>query len=62
MKASNIEPKKFYPRYLLAKMFCDIGQTKKLEDIANEIFNKETKVPSIAIDEMKTELKILLQK
>jgi len=43
-------------------MFCDIGQTKKLEDIANEIFNKETKVPSIAIDEMKTELKILLQK
>ncbi len=55
-------PHKFYPKYLLAKLYDESGQKEKATDIALELINKEIKVESMAIEEMKKEIKKILNK
>jgi regulator of replication initiation timing len=53
-------PHKFYPLYLLAKLYHSTGQTEKAAAIAKEILGKAVKVTSKAIEEMKEEMKQLI--
>lgn len=58
--AANMVPHKFYPLYLLAKLYHATGQTTKATTIAKIILRKEVKVPSKAIDEIKAEMHLLI--
>ena len=58
--ASNIVPHKFYPLYLLAKLYKEDGQEEKAVLMAREILGKKIKVPSKAIDEMKAEMQQII--
>ncbi len=59
--ASHMIPVKFYPKYLLAKMYIDNNQKDKATVIAHEILEKEIKINSQAIDQMKAEMKAFLK-
>jgi len=61
-QAWYIEPNKFYPKYLLAKLYYENGQTKKAINIAFELINKKVKVESLAITEIKKEMQEILDK
>ena len=58
--AANMVPHKFYPLYLLAKLYNESGETEKATAIAKEILNKKIKVPSKAIEEIKAEMQQLI--
>ncbi|QZE15543.1 O-antigen ligase family protein [Halosquirtibacter laminarini] len=49
-------PHKFYPKYLLAKLYQYTGEDKQFVEIANELLSKKMKVKSKAIEEMRNEL------
>lgn len=61
-QAINMTPGKFYPHYLLAKLYDDSGQEKKAIAMANKLMNKEIKIPSTAIKEIQEEMKKILIK
>jgi predicted Zn-dependent protease len=48
--AANTVPHKFFPLYLLAKLYNEAGQTGKAIAMAKELLSKKVKVPSKAID------------
>lgn len=54
-------PHKFFPQYLLAKMFDESGQAEKAYHTATELLKKEIKVESIAIEEMRRELNKIIE-
>lgn len=61
-KASNIIPHKFYPKYLLLKMYIKTG---KIEDAilqGNKFITMEEKVQSPALLEMKNEIRKIISK
>lgn len=58
--ASDMLPDRFYPKYLLAKLYQETGQEVKMEDIARFLLEKEPKVPSRAVEEIKEEMRSLL--
>lgn len=58
--AANMVPHKFYPLYLLAKLYNDTGQHKKAVALAHQILTKEIKVPSHAIEEIREEMREIL--
>jgi len=60
--AHNMAPDRFYPLYLLAKLYDEINQGKKAYEIAEKLINKQPKVPSQAVDEIKRELRNILSK
>mgnify|MGYP006300098331 FL=1 len=60
LKAQHMLPGRFYPGYLLAKLYHETGETKKAKNMANEILKKEVKIPSTAIEEIKMEMKKIL--
>lgn len=62
LKASYMNPSRFYPKYLLAKLYDETGQTEKAIMIAQELLNKTVKIESTAIDEIKDEMRNILQK
>ncbi len=53
--AANIVPHKFYPLYLLLKLYEEAGQMDKSDAIARTILEKKVKVHSTAIDEIRME-------
>ena len=55
-QASYMVPHRLYPLYLLAKMYFESGQSKKGRDMARQVIQKEPKVMSDAVKEMKAEL------
>jgi len=57
-----MEPHKFYPKYLLAKLYDENGQKKKATNIAFELINKKVKIESMAITEIKKEMQKILDK
>lgn len=61
-QAWQMVPHKFYPKYLLTKLYDENGENEKVKHLAGELLDKEVKVESMAIGEMKNELKGLLQK
>lgn len=59
--AAHMVPHKFYPIYLLAKLYNTTGQHKKAIVLAQQIINKGIKVPSQAIEEIKEEMSEMLE-
>jgi len=59
--AWQMVPHKFYPGYLLAKLYDESEQKQKAAKIAHELLNKHIKVDSKAIEEIKGELLQILQ-
>ncbi|MFA7491769.1 MAG: O-antigen ligase family protein [Mariniphaga sp.] len=60
--AASMVPHKFYPRYLLVKLYDETGQHNKAVTLARNLLDKEIKVPSRAIEEMKEEMQKILKK
>lgn len=54
--AANMIPVRFYPLYLLAKLYEENGQKEKAVAMANTILNKDIKVHSTAINEIRQEM------
>lgn len=61
-QAVNMTPGKFYPHYLLAKLYDDSSQEDKAVIMAKKLMNKEIKIPSTAIKEIQEEMKKILIK
>ncbi len=55
-------PHKFYSKFLLVKLYDKMGEDEKAKMMANELLEQDVKVESRAIQEIKAELKRLLQK
>ncbi len=62
LKAAYIVPNRMYPYYLLTKMYLESGQQKKAEDMASIVLTKEPKVHSTAVEEMRREIKKMIDK
>ena len=60
LKAQHMLPGRFYPGYLLAKLYQETGEIRKARTIATELLKKEVKIPSTAINEIKIEMKKIL--
>lgn len=60
--AYNMIPSRFYPMYLLAKLYDDSGNNAKAVAMANSLLNKKVKIASTAIKEMKIEMKAIIAK
>ena len=60
-QSANIVPNRHYPHYLLAKLYMEQGDTLKAKAKAQYVIAKEPKVPSRAIEEMKEEMKAILE-
>lgn len=58
--AANMIPIRFYPMYLLAKLYEESEQKEKAITMAKTILGKDIKVPSTAIKEIKTEMKKII--
>jgi len=61
IKAILMVPSRFYPKYLLAKLYIENGEYKKAREIAKELLKKKIKVESMAILEIKKEMKELIE-
>ena len=61
LTAYYMNPSRFYAQYLLAKLYDETGQTEKATDIANELLQKEVKIPSVAIKEIKEEMRKMVE-
>ncbi len=59
--AADMIPARFYPLYLLAKLYESSGEKEKAITMAKIILNKEIKIPSTAIKEMKEEMKNIIK-
>lgn len=53
--------RRFYPLYLLARHYEEAGRTEEAVQMANELLRKQVKVPSRAIDEMRSEMEALIE-
>ncbi len=62
IQAINMEPVKFYPLYLLTKLYYDTDQKEKAFEFWEKIKYKQIKIPSMAIRQMKDELNQLFEK
>ena len=54
-------PNRVYPLYLLTKLGAAQGDTVKMEYYGHILLNKYPKVPSLAVDEMKLEIRKMLE-
>lgn len=61
-RAANMIPSRFYPLYLLAKLYETKGDTKNAVAMAKTILKKDVKVSSTAIKEIQQEMQELIQK
>jgi tetratricopeptide (TPR) repeat protein len=62
LHAWYMNPSRFYPKYLLAKLYDETGQKEKAILTANELLRMQIKVPSTAIDEIKEEMQNIILK
>lgn len=58
----HMQPHKLYPQYLLAKLYVESGDKQKAIAKANEILNSNAKTESMAVEEIKLEMKKLIMK
>ncbi|TGV03425.1 O-antigen ligase family protein [Flavivirga rizhaonensis] len=58
--AANMIPSRFYPLYLLAKLYEESGEKEKAILMAKTILNKKVKIASTAIEEIKEEMKDII--
>ena len=61
-KSAMLVPNRLYPYYLLAKLYEEKGEKEKVCEMAEKIYTKEAKVHSMAVDEMRNELKQMCEK
>ncbi len=61
LHAWYMNPSRFYPKYLLAKLYDESGQKEKAVDTARELLNKEIKVESTAIEEIQEEMQKIIE-
>lgn len=61
LQAWYMIPSRFYPKYLLAKLYYDTGQNDKAMEVAEELLKKEVKIQSTAIMEIKEEMKNIIE-
>jgi len=61
-QASNMVPGKFYPQYLLAKLYDETGQQQKALDRADSLLKKTVKVESTAIKEIHDEMEKIIER
>jgi len=59
--AAEMLPDRFYPRYLLVKLYSTLGAWDKMEPLAKDLLEKEPKVASRAVEEIKSEMQSLLE-
>ncbi len=62
LHAWHMNPSRFYPKYLLAKMYDESGQKVKAVEIARELLSKDIKIESTAIREIRDEMKRIIEK
>ncbi len=62
LKAWYMNPSRFYPKYLLAKLYDETGQVEKAIATAEELLKKEVKVESTAVGEIQAEMKNLIDR
>lgn len=55
-------PGRIYPYYLLAKLYAESGAIEKMQKMVELVLIKEPKVPSMAIEEMRHEMRQLMKK
>jgi len=60
--AWKMAPSRFYPLYLLYKLYDQTNQNEKAVDIARIIMNKEIKIGSTAIKEIQSEMNMMIEK
>jgi O-antigen polymerase len=60
--AWHMAPARFYPQYLLALLYDETGQYGKAVATARYLLQKEVKVPSKAIDEIREAMHAILEK
>lgn len=62
-RAVNRLPSRIYPYYLLAKLYAEPAyrHPKRLKQVADVVLEKPPKIPSPAVEDMKKEIKELLQ-
>lgn len=61
LHAWYMAPARFYPLYLLAKLYDDTDQTEKAVSMAKWVLNKEVKIDSRAIEEIKEEMQNIIE-
>ena len=60
LHAANLIPNRLYPFYLLAKLYSEAGKHDKAREMAKIVLTKEPKVNSLAVKEMRDEMRKLL--
>lgn len=59
---TEMAPSKFYPQYLLAKLYDETGQPQKAIGRATSLLKQEIKVESTAIDEIHDEMEKIIER
>ena len=62
LHAFYLIPHKFYPRYLLVKLYEEMGEREKAVALAQQVLTMKVKVPSTAINEIREEMEKVLNK
>ncbi|MGV8139579.1 MAG: hypothetical protein AB2L20_30650 [Mangrovibacterium sp.] len=60
LHAWHMNPSRFYPKYLLAKLYDESGQKEKAVTTAKELLEKQVKIESIAIEEIRAEMEKII--
>ncbi len=60
LHAWYMNPSRFYPKYLLAKLYDESGQNKKAVMTAQELLEKQVKIESTAIEEIRAEMEKII--
>jgi len=55
-----MSPARFYPLYLLAKLYDETGQKEKAVAMAKKVMDKEIKIESTAVKEIQEEMKKII--
>jgi len=61
-QAWHIIPSRFYPLYLLARLYDESNRPAKAIQTARQVLNKEVKIPSTAVEQIRTEMKNIIEK
>ena len=59
--AWHIIPSRFYPLYLLAKLYDESNRPEKAIQTARQVLDKEVKIPSTAVNQIRQEMKGIIE-
>ena len=59
-RAGYMQPAMFYPKFLLVKLYVETNNEQKAVSLAKKLLDKKEKISSVALNEMKTEMKNLI--